>query len=253
MKKEFIRTFFLIIASLCLMNNAFSQGGHYTGDWILRKVDENLTSGNKIILATMTVHGRRTPRTFRMKTWIQGIDKAFSEYLDPPRERGTKMLKLEDKLWLYSPSTDRIIMISGHMLRQSVMGSDLSYEDIMEDPILHNLYTAEIIEEELFEDRSCWILRLKAKKKNIAYDERKLWVDKERYIALHEEWYAKGGKLLKTVAVKKVDRINNRWIPLEVVYKDVLKKGGGTEFRIESIVFNTQIPDYIFSKASLRR
>ena len=35
--------------------------------------------------------------------------------------KGTKMLKLDKEMWLYSPSTDRTIMISGHMLRQSVM------------------------------------------------------------------------------------------------------------------------------------
>ncbi|RLE07518.1 MAG: hypothetical protein DRJ06_05785, partial [Candidatus Aminicenantes bacterium] len=98
-----------------------------SGETILQQVDANLTSDNKIVLATMIVHGRRTARTFRMKSWIKGTEKTFTEYLDPPRERGTKMLKIEDKLWLFSPDTDRIIMISGHMLRQSVMGSDLSY------------------------------------------------------------------------------------------------------------------------------
>jgi hypothetical protein len=41
------------------------------------------------------------------------------------------MLRLENQLWIYSPSTDRNIQNSGHMLRQSVMGSDLSYEDML--------------------------------------------------------------------------------------------------------------------------
>jgi hypothetical protein len=36
------------------------------------------------------------------------------------------MLKLGDQLWTFSPSTDRTIQIAGHMLRQSVMGSDMS-------------------------------------------------------------------------------------------------------------------------------
>jgi hypothetical protein len=37
-------------------------------------------------------------------------------------------------------SVDRTIQIAGHMLRQSVMSSDMSYEDLMEDPKLVNLY-----------------------------------------------------------------------------------------------------------------
>ena len=103
---------------------------------ILKKIDENRVSGNKVILSEMIIHGRRGSRTVRIKSWIQGTEKSFSEYLDPPRERGTKMLKLGDQLWTYYPASDRIILIAGHMLRQSVMGSDLSYEDMLEDPDL---------------------------------------------------------------------------------------------------------------------
>ena len=51
--------------------------------------------------------------------------QSYTEFLSPPREAGTKMLKLQDELWTYTPATDRVIRISGHMLRQSVMGSDL--------------------------------------------------------------------------------------------------------------------------------
>jgi hypothetical protein len=37
------------------------------------------------------------------------------------------------------------------------------------------------------------------------------------------------------------------------VYKDVLKEGEGTEFRMTSIKFNQNIPDYIFTKAALKQ
>ena len=50
------------------------------------------------------------------------------------------MLKLGNSFG-YSPSTDRTIQLSGHLLRQSVMGSDLSYEDMMEERKLSEIYT----------------------------------------------------------------------------------------------------------------
>ena len=118
------------------------------GEAILRRADENMGSDNKISTSTMTIHGRRGSRSMRSKSWIQGRTKSFTEYLDPPREKGTKMLKLEDQLWTYTPSSDRTILISGHMLRQSIMGSDLSYEDMMEDPRLESLYQATVVGEE---------------------------------------------------------------------------------------------------------
>ena len=93
---------------------------------IIRAMDENLNAKSRVLTSKMVVHGRRTSRIIESKNWVIGIDLAFTEYLSPPREKGTKMLKLGDKLWTYSPQTDRVIQISGHMLRQSVMGSDLS-------------------------------------------------------------------------------------------------------------------------------
>jgi len=52
--------------------------------------------------------------------------------------------------------------------------------------------------------------------------------------------------------MKEVQRIQGRWFPLAIIYKDVLKEGKGTEFRITTIKFDQQIPQYIFTKASLR-
>ena len=224
-----------------------------TGDEILQNVDRNMFSEKKIVVSRMTIHGRRETRTVESKSWQRGTSESYTEYLAPAREKGTKMLKLKDMLWEYSPSTDRTIMISGHMLRQSVMGSDLSYEDMMEDPHLPNLYSATITSSEVVYGRECWVLDLKAKKEDIAYDHRQVWVDKERYILLRENLYASGGKLLKTVDVREVMRVQNHWLAKLVLYKDVLKEGEGTEFHIDSVTLDAEIPDYLFSKAALRR
>jgi outer membrane lipoprotein-sorting protein len=223
------------------------------GNEILKRVDKNITADNKIVVSKMIIHSRRGSRTIEAKSWLQGTEKSFTEYLAPPREQGTKMLKLKDQLWTYSPSTDRIIRIAGHLLRQSVMGSDLSYEDMMEDPKLHHLYSATITGEDTTNGRLCWILELQGRKDDLAYQSRKVWVDKQRYLALKEERFAKSGKLLKSTNVVETMKADNRWIAKQVIFKDELKTGDGTEFIIESIRFNADIPDYIFSKASLRK
>jgi outer membrane lipoprotein-sorting protein len=224
-----------------------------SGDWILQKVDENIGSDNKISHSRMIIHGRRASRAVESRSWIQGEEKSFTEYLAPPREAGTKMLKLEDQLWTYSPSTDRTIRISGHMLRQSVMGSDLSYEDFMEDRKLKDLYAAQVNGEEEYDGHPCWVLDLTAKEEDIAYHSRKVWVDKERFVVLKEDRFAKSGKLLKRTEVKDVQRLEGRWVPRKIVFKDMLKIGEGTEFLLDEVQFNAEIPDYIFSKASLKR
>ena len=223
-----------------------------TGKEILDKVDKNMASKSQIVKSKMIIHGQRSSRTIEAKTWTEGEKRSFTEYLSPAREKGTKMLKLEDELWIFSPSTDRIIKISGHMLRQSVMGSDLSYEDMMDNSKLLEDYDAVVLGVENYNERECWILELQAKTVDVNYQMRKIWIDKDRYIPLKEELYAKGGKLLKKTELSEVTKINNRWYPMKIVFKDMLKKGDGTEFIIDEIQFNENIPEHIFTKASLK-
>jgi outer membrane lipoprotein-sorting protein len=221
-------------------------------NWLLRKIDDNMTSVNKVIVVAMTVHTRRASRTIKMKVWVEGTEKSFSEVLAPARDLGTKMLKLGDELWTYTPATDRIIKIAGHMLRQSLMGSDLSYGDMMEDPKLSNLYTSKVVGEETILDRPSWVLELAARSENVAYQSRKLWVDQERYTIVREDRYAKSGELLKTTEALEFTRVDNRWVTSKAIFRDVLKGGDGTEFVIESIRFNAEIPAYLFTKAALK-
>jgi outer membrane lipoprotein-sorting protein len=220
---------------------------------IIEKVDKNMSAESRVFTSRMVIHNPRNTRTVESKSWSMGETKSYTEYISPPREQGTKMLKLDNLLWIFSPATDRIIQISGHMLRQSVMGSDLSYEDMMEDPHLLNHYSGKVEGEEKIGDRNCWIIMLIANAADVAYQTQKLWVDKDRFIPLRKELYAKSGVLLKKMELSDVLQVQGRWYPKKILFKDVLKEGEGTEFQMMDIEFNVKIPDYIFSKASLKK
>ena len=244
MKKITYLSIILMITSSVYAQNA---------DQIIDKVDANMSSKNRIIESEMTIHGKRNSRTITSRSFSVGDKKSFTEYLSPAREQGTKMLKLENQLWIYSPSTDRIIQISGHMLRQSLMGSDLSYEDMMDDRKLTDIYDAIVVGEESIDDRNTYVLILKAKVSDAAYDSRKIWIDTERYVPLKEDLFAKSGQLLKRTTLSGIVKIQGRWFPTKMIYKDMLKQGNGTEFKITSIKFDQEIEDYIFTKAALKQ
>jgi len=253
---SFLKTFCLVVIvaaffAVSPVGPAFAQAPE--AEKIIAGIDANMSSENRIFTSRMVIHGRRSSRTVVSKTWAEGEERSFTEYLAPAREKGVKMLKLEDKLWMYSPDTDRTIQISGHMLRQSVMGSDLSYEDMMEDKKLVDHYEAVVEGEDRADERPCWVLALTAKTSDVAYHKIRLWVDKDRMIPLKEELYAKTGKLLKRMELKDVEKIQSRWYPKRIIFKDMLKTGEGTEFIIEEIAFDQPIAEYIFSKAVLKR
>ena len=241
------------ITVLFLFIYSITYGQYPDGKELLEKIDDNMSSDSRIFTSTMIIHGRRGSRNVESKTWAEGDDNSFTEYLAPAREQGTKMLKLEDLLWMYSPNTDRIIKISGHMLRQSVMGSDLSYEDMLDDRKLTDNYNATVNAEEEYNGISCWVIDLKTKTEDIAYDSRKIWVDKDKFIPMKQELFAKSGKLLERMEMSDVVKVQGRWFPKKMVFKDMLKEGGGTEFIINEIQFDVAIPPDILNKGSLRK
>ena len=232
----------------------FTQSDQMSADDIMKAMDQNLNAESRIITSKMVVKGRRSNRTIESKNWVVGTELAFTEYLSPPREAGTKMLKIGEKLYTYSPQTDRVIQISGHMLRQSVMGSDMSYNDMMEDRPIDELYSATIEGSIMLDGRDHWIMILDAKVKGLSYPKRRSWVDKEYLLPKKEELYAKSGKLLKTASLEGIKKIEGRWFPSKFIYKDELKRNSkGTEWIIDNIQFNKKISNSRFSKALLRK
>jgi outer membrane lipoprotein-sorting protein len=246
MKKIIILLGMIFLIYVCLLADEAAE--------ILDKIDNNIYSDSQIIESRMVIHGRRGTREIVTRSWSRGSSDSFTEYLAPPREAGTKMLKLDDKLWIYEKHSDRIIQMSGHLLRQSVNGSDLSYEDFMEETEYQDRYSAEITGKEKYNDTDCTLLLLTAKDNDATYYQRKLWVDTERFLPLKEELYGESGTLLKRTELSDIRKIKDRWYPYKLFYKDVLNtKGKGTYIIIDSIELDADIPESTFTKANLRK
>ncbi|MFW6301685.1 MAG: outer membrane lipoprotein-sorting protein [Bacillota bacterium] len=179
--------------------------------------------------------------------------EALTEFTNP-RDRGTKYLKQGDELWMYFPDAEDLVRISGHMLRQGMMGSDFSYQDALESERLTELYQFEVLGEEELDGRMTYVLRGTAREdKEVSYYERKIWIDQERYIGLREELYARNGRLLKVAEVTEVELFDDdRWYPVEMVMRDQLTEDSRTIFKIEEIEFNPEIPEGTFSLESLQ-
>jgi outer membrane lipoprotein-sorting protein len=242
----------LTIAALATIGTSFLLAPP-SAEEIIKKVDYNMTAETSIMESDMVIYGKRNSRTISSRGYSRGKFDSFTEYLAPEREKGTKMLKLKDYLWIYSPSSDRTIQLSGHMLRQSVMGSDLSYEDMMEDRAMLDMYTAKLEAEELIDGRKMWVISLVAKVDDATYHSRKVWVDQEYYVPRQEELFAKSGQMLKKTVLSDIKKVGSRWYPHKINYKDVLKDGKGTDFIIKKIEINVPISDDIFTKASLKK
>ncbi|WP_321328736.1 outer membrane lipoprotein-sorting protein [uncultured Ilyobacter sp.] len=221
-----------------------------TAEEILERVDYNMTPSSIKYSGEMIIHKKNKKFVKNMKIQAVGKDLAFIEFTSPPRDKGTKYLRNGENLWIFLPKADRTVKISGHMLRQNMMGSDISYEDQTDRSHLTDLYTSKILEES---DNS-YILELVAREgEDTAYYKRVIEVEKKNYILIKSEMYALSGKLLKVFYVDDAMWIGDRYYITKFRMEDKIKEDSYTEIISNNIIIDPDIPKSIFTLKNLER
>jgi len=244
-KKILFAVMMLLVAAL-----AFSQTP--SAAELLRRVDNNEIYTTIEYEGEMIIEygNRRYVKT--MKAWGKGNTDSFIEFTNP-EDKGTKYLKTGGRLYVYSPDNEGVMLISGHMLKESMMGSDMSYEDTLNNETLASRYDPVITGSEIINGRDAWVLELKAKNKTESYPSRKLWIDKENGDLLHYELFALSGAKLKEYTLLKVEVIGGRRFPVEGEMSDLMRKGSKTKFVMKNVALDKPIPDSVFSRRNLER
>ncbi len=223
-----------------------------SGEEILRRVDVNATITTMSYTGTMRIDLGTRVLDKEMRVVAQGSDKSFVEFSNP-EDRGVRYLKVDKELWMYFPSEQETVKISGHMLKEGMMGSDVSYEDALESGAMSDRYAIAVVGTETLDGRSCYVLDLTARVRAVNYERQKYWVDGERFVVLKAEMYAKSGRLLKESRALAVKQFGSRWFATEVRMEDKLKKGGGTVFTMRDLQFGIALPEDTFSLRRLSR
>jgi hypothetical protein len=125
---------------------------------------------------------------------VKASDKSsVAEVLEPLRSKGSKILQVENNMWLTKPGLSKPIPISP---RQRMSGQ-ASNGDIAATNYAGD-YDAQMAGTENVEGEPCHLLDLKAKHKRATYDKIRYWVSVKRLVGVKAEFLSVSGKLLKT-------------------------------------------------------
>ncbi|HEY7556102.1 MAG TPA: outer membrane lipoprotein-sorting protein [Candidatus Binatia bacterium] len=163
---------------------------------ILKKVDANLQpesfeSYRKLI----NIEPSGAKREFLLYTLKKGNDRIVSLFLSPASEKGRATLRLGDNMWLYIPNVGKPVRITS---LQSVVGGVFNNADIMRLD-----YNVEYDVQNIVDEKTEYVLDLKAKTAAVAYDKLKMWIDKKTVVPTKIECYAATGLLIKTLYFKE--------------------------------------------------
>ncbi|MDR2245168.1 MAG: outer membrane lipoprotein-sorting protein [Treponema sp.] len=223
---------------------------------LLRRVDDNEIYTTIEYEGEMIIDYQNKRFVKTMRAWGRENADSFIEFTNP-EDRGTRYLKKGGRLYVYSPDTEEVMLISGHMLKESMMGSDMSYEDTIENEKLINRYDPVISGSATWTlggvGRDCWVLDLTAKKRTESYPKQKLWIDKETGDCLHYELFALSGAKLKDYNLVRVEVFGGRRFPVEIEIRDLLRKNSKTTMIMRNVILDRPIADSVFSTRNLER
>ncbi len=213
---------------------------------LLKGVDDSMYP--KIFKGKMsmeTFRKGRSPVKFIYEIYSKGATKALMEIVFPARDKGKKILLLDNNLWMYIPDVSRPIRLSKN---QSFMGSTFSNEDVS-DTKWEDDYDPFITDEK----NDMLLLSLKAKRKDVAYKQIDIWVKKETRVPTEGVYFGLSGKPIKKVYFSNVKEIAGLLRPLDMRMVDLLEKGSYTDVKVLELKELEAIPDYKFDATQLGR
>lgn len=229
-----------------------AAGGQPSAAALLERVDANEVYSSIAYEGEMAIEYQGKRFVKRFKAFARGGSESFIEFTNP-EDAGTKYLKREGRLYVYSPDAEEVMLISGHLLKESMMGSDLSYEDTIENEKLSVRYEPSLAGQEEASGRLAYVLDLRARRSGESYPRQKLWIDAQTGDLLRAEYYALSGAKLKEYALLRAETIGGRRFPVESEMRDLLRKGSRTVFRMSAVRLDAPIPDETFSVRNLER
>ncbi len=218
---------------------------------ILERLDRNEGYASSHSKGTILVEDRRGIKTTGFESWTQGRDKSLIVFTSG-EERGQKIFRLPEAMYLSYPDADKPFKIQGAVLRDSVAGSDFSYEDMAGDRSWSGRYIPNIVKTETLRGRACTVLELNAKEEGQAYPMVRIWVSQDDFTGIKLEKYSKNKQLLKIQEVEAFLTVKNRKIPSRIIMVDIKKAKNRTVLAIDSLEVDIAIPKDLMSLGALQ-
>jgi outer membrane lipoprotein-sorting protein len=216
------------------------------GNEILKKVDRNLEPESyEMYRKLINIEPSGDKKEFVLYSVKKGRDKVVALFLSPPSDKGRATLREGDNMWLYIPSVGKPVRITS---LQSVIGGVFNNADILRVD-----YAVEYNAEGMEEQKDAYILALKARTNEVAYDRLKMWVDRKLLLPTKIEAYAASGLLIKTLYFKDIKDFGGGIRRPATVETDSPLYKGHKSVMLYSQLKKRDFPDEVFTLNYLSR
>jgi outer membrane lipoprotein-sorting protein len=229
-------TMFLMLVVLLAAVPAYAVDGNA----ILDQVDKNLTPESYEMyrkLVNVEPDGRK--KEYILFTVKKGNDKIAGLFISPASDKGRTTLRLGENMWLYIPNVGKPVRITS---LQSVVGGVFNNADIMRLDYAEEYDVVKV--EDLGKE---YLLHLKAKTRSVAYDQLRMWVDREKMLPTRIECRTEADMLIKTLYFKQMKDFGGGIVRPAVIETDSPLYKGYRSYMIFAGIKAREIPDEAFT------
>lgn len=226
-KVKFVWWAIALSLSLIVLSPSRAHSAELSGRDIMEK---NFYAGkvphllNESTMTLINEKGQQRVRKMRSASVLQanGIDtRLLIRFLFPGDVQGTGYLQIQhhegdDDMWIYLPALKKVRRLVANNKKDSFVGSDFSYGDILL-PVV-DTYRHQLLRSEMVDGEECYVVESTPAneqiKKDFGYSKWMAWVRKSNFMEKKAEYYDASGRLLKTQmvpAVKEVDPNAHKW------------------------------------------
>ncbi|MCX8059536.1 MAG: outer membrane lipoprotein-sorting protein [Spirochaetes bacterium] len=216
---------------------------------ILNKIDNNKVFESVYYKAILEI--KRGKNTLLKSFEVYAKNKNFFIKFTNKEDYNVKYLKKDGNLIIYFPEANDILTISGSMLKQSFMGSDLTYEDITSNDKLIDLYKIEEYKNITIDNKNYIFISLIAKVKNVPYFKQELFIDPQNLTIQKINYFDLALRKIKEIHFLKYENFKNRIYPTETIIKDPKREDYYSKFKILEAKFDINIDESIFTIQNL--
>jgi len=241
--------FFLTFA--CIVSAALPVGAQDAAG-IVRATIDNWRGKSSYGEMTMTIHRPSWERNMSMRAWTEGSKKSLVRITAPKKDTGNGTLMVDNNMWSYAPKVNRVIKVPSSMMGQSWMGSDFSNKDVSRADDIVDQYDHTLLAKEEHEGHTVFVIQ------SIPHEEAAVVWGKEILrvrdddVLVSQEFYDQEGVLVKTLRSLEIGRMGGRTIALRQRMAKEDTEDEWTEFHIDSIDFDVDISDTVFTRSNLQ-
>ncbi len=255
MKTKLFFSAMAIVATAMAYQPANAQ---INGQQVMEKVYNNPSGNDTQGTLTMTLtnnRGEQRVRTLNQFILDDGkMEKKIMFFVSPADVKGTSFMNWSytdgrsDDQWIYLPALKRTKRISSKGKSDYFMGSDFTYDDLGDRH--PNQDEHKLLREETVDGKACYVVESTPKEDDYMYSKTITWVMKDNYLGLKREFYDDRDKLLKTLTIKKFDKVDGFWTILETEMHNV-QKDHKTNMKFTDVKKNKGIPNSKFTERSM--